>query len=100
MFRKELKSTVEWLLAKQDPDGFWGTHGTVDGFRTPLCMVFLNWYYINIDPDPKVAESVRKYCRFLVDPANSRAHYVKRNALITGFVGEAVAEVISPGSAF
>jgi hypothetical protein len=98
LFRKELKSTARWLVAKQNPEGYWGEHLSQDGVRSPLCMAFLAWYYNNVDPDTEVADAVRRYCQFLLDPANSQVHGVKKNALLTGFVGVAVAEVMVPGS--
>jgi hypothetical protein len=43
---------------------------------------------------------VRKYCRFLLNPENSKKYGVKELIRTTGFVGLAVADVIQAGSIF
>ena len=58
------------------------------------------WYWRNIEADPKVAQSVRKYCRFLLNPTNSQKYGVKELVRTTGFVGLTLAELLEPGSTF
>ena len=98
--RKELKSTVQWLLERQNPDGTWGKLRSPDQQRSPGVVTLLAWYYRNAEPDPRIAESIRRYCYFLLDPENSRAYGVKELVRTTGFVGLAVAGLIKPESTF
>ena len=100
LLRKELKPTVQWLLAKQNPDGSWGKLKGHDQRGNPRVIMLLAWYYRQADADPEVAESVRRYCHFLLDKENSKAYGVKESARITGFVGLAVAEIVAPESTF
>jgi hypothetical protein len=58
------------------------------------------WYYRTLDRDPRVAEAVQKYCRYLLDPANSRAYGAKELVRTTGFIGLALSEIVEPGSTF
>lgn len=97
---RELRPTVEWLLAGQNPDGSWGKMRSPDQQRSPRAVSLLTWYYRTVEPDPKVAEAVRRYCRFLLDPSNSKAYGIKELVRTTGFVGLTVAEIISQGSTF
>jgi len=98
--KKEVKPTVQWLLDKQNPDGSWGKMRSQDQQRSPCCLNLLNWYYYNVEPDPKIAESIRRYCRFLLDPEKSKLYGNKEFVITTGFVGLAVAEILEPGSTF
>lgn len=100
LLHRGLKPSVQWLLAGQNVDGSWGKLRSADQQRSPRVLTLLTWYYRNVEPDPKVAESVRRYCRFLLDPANSRAYGVKELVRTTGFVALAIQEVIAPGSTF
>ena len=97
---RELKPTVQWLLAIQNPDGSWGDARSADQQRSPSVVSLLAWYWRNVKADPKVAQSVRKYCRFLLDPTNSEKYGVKELVRTTGFVGLTVAELLEPGSTF
>jgi hypothetical protein len=63
-------------------------------------VTLLTWYYRRVEADAEVAAAVRKYCRFLLDPKNSKAYGVKELLRTSGFVGLTVAEVIAPGSTF
>jgi hypothetical protein len=97
---EELRPTVRWLLAGQNPDGSWGKLRSADQQRSPRVVTLLSWYYRQVNSDPKVAASVQRYCRFLLDPANSRAYGVNDLVRTTGFVGLVVADLIAPGSSF
>ncbi len=96
----DLKPTVQWLLAGQNADGSWGKLRSADQQRSPRAVTLLAWSYRRVGPDPKVASSVRRYCRFLLDPKRSKAYGVKELVRTTGFVGLTVAEIVSPGSTF
>jgi hypothetical protein len=100
LMHKELRQTVQWLLAAQNADGSWGKLGTGDQQRSPRVVTLLAWYYRTVQPDPKVAESIRRYCRFLLEGDNSQAYGVKELNITTGFVGLVVAELLVPGSTF
>ena len=100
LLRKELKSTVQWLLARQNPDGSWGKLRSADQQRSPRVVTLLTWYYRQVEPDAKVAESIRSYCHFLLNPENSQAYGAKELVRTTGFIGLAVAEIVTPGSTF
>jgi hypothetical protein len=96
----EVKSCVEWLLKTQNDDGSWGRWGSFDQQRSPGVVNLLAWYYRTVAPDPRVARAIRKYCRFLLHPANREPYGVKRLVRTTSFVGMVAAELIEPGAAF
>ena len=96
----ELKPTVEWLLAKQNPDGSWGTAMSPDQQRSPRVVTLLAWYYRNVEPDPKIKDAVLNYCLFLLDPEKSKAYGIKKLVRTTGFAGLTVAEILQPGSTY
>lgn len=98
--RRETKLTVEWLLKNQNDDGSWGKLRSADQQRSPGAVALLSWYYRQVERDPKVAESVRKYCRFLLNPENSAKYGVKQLIRTTGFVGLVVADIVQPESIF
>ena len=98
--RKSLAPTIQWFLAGQNADGSWGKLRSADQQRSPRAVSLLVWYYCHVKPDPKVAESVGRYCRFLLNPKNSKAYGVKELVRTTGFVGLTVAEIVAPGSTF
>jgi hypothetical protein len=100
LLQRELRPTIQWLIAGQNPDGSWGKMRSPDQQRSPRAVSLLAWYYRTVEREPKVAEAVQRYCRFLLDPANSKAYGVKDLVRTTGFVGLTVAEIISPGSSF
>jgi hypothetical protein len=98
--RSRLRPTVDWFLARQNPDGSWGKLRSADQQRSPRAVTLLTWYQDRVKPDERIAASVRKYCRFLLKPGNSKAYGVKELVRTSGFVGLAVAEVVLPGSTF
>jgi hypothetical protein len=98
--RRETKPTVEWLVKNQNADGSWGNLRSSDQQRSPGAVALLSWYYREVEPDPKVAESARKYCRFLLNPENSAQYGVKQLTRTSGFVGLVVADIIQAGSIY
>jgi hypothetical protein len=91
---------VEWLLRTQNPDGSWGAPQSYDQQRSPGVVTMLVWHYRAAKPDPRIARAVRRYCQFLLTPANSRAYGVKQLVRTSGFVGLAVADLLQPGVTF
>jgi len=100
LMRKELRPTLDWFLGLQNPDGSWSELRSPDQQRSPRAVTFLTWWYQRVEQNPKVAEAVRRYCRYLLDPEKSKAYGIKELVRTTGFTGLAVAEVIAPGSTF
>jgi hypothetical protein len=94
------KPVAEWLLQTQNADGSWGVARSQDQQRSPGVVTLLTWYYRNVEADGRVAEAIRKYCRFLLDPASSQQYGIKSLVRTTGFVGLAVAELLEPGVTF
>ncbi len=97
---KDLEPCVQWMLKGQKADGSWGKLRSADQQRSPRAVTLLTWYYDRVKPDPKVAESVKRYCGFLLNPENSRAYGVKDLVRTTGFVGLTVADMIAAESTF
>jgi hypothetical protein len=63
-------------------------------------VTLLAWYYRNVAADPRVAQAIHKYCRFLLDARNHGPYGIKRLVRTTSFVGMAVAELLAPGVTF
>eukprot|EP00035_Acanthoeca_spectabilis_P024329 m.453364 g.453364 ORF g.453364 m.453364 type:complete len:416 (-) comp20483_c0_seq1:130-1377(-) len=113
-----LKSTVEWLVANQNPDGSWGKWSNLtvgedqgvrfspsgDAQRSPRALSLIQWYLATYGPDPSIEESIHKFVAFLLDDAKAKAFGVNTNStagvLVTGFVGLAVADLIQPWVTF
>jgi hypothetical protein len=97
---KELQQTVRWLLGRQKPDGSWGGLRSGDQRRSPRSVTLLTWAYRRVQADPKIADSVRRYCQYLLDRKDSAAYGVKELVITSGFVGLTVADMINPGCTF
>jgi hypothetical protein len=95
-----LKGSVEWLLKTQNENGCWGKMKSPDQERSPGCVTLLDWYYRTIEADPRIAASIRKYCRFLLVPANQQAYGYKRLYRTTGFIGLVLANLLKPNVTF
>jgi hypothetical protein len=95
-----LKGSVDWLLQTQNENGCWGKMKSQDQERSPGCVTLLDWYYRTIEADPRIATAVRKYCRFLLDPANQEAYGYKRLFRTTGFIGLVLANLLKPNVTF
>ncbi len=100
LLARELKPTIQWFLARQNEDGSWGRLRSADQQRSPRAVTLLTWYYRTVEADPRIAASIRRYCRFLLDAGNSRAYGVKELVRTTGFAGLTVAELLLPESTF
>jgi len=97
---KELQQTVRWFLGRQKPDGSWGELRSADQRRSPRAVTLLTWYYRQVQADPPIADSVRRYCQYLLDPKNSMAYGVKELVITSGFVGLTVADALNHGCTF
>lgn len=95
-----VRPCIQWLLETQGPDGLWGKAHSFDQQRSPGVITLLAWYYRTIDPDPRIAQAVRNYCRCLLVRDNSQRYGVRELVRTTGFVGLAVAELLVPGVTF
>jgi hypothetical protein len=93
---REVKPCVEWLLRTQNADGSWGEARSQDQQRSPGVVTLLAWYYRTVGADPRIARAVHRYCRFLLNPGNSKQYGVKTLVRTTGFVGLVVADLIAP----
>lgn len=96
----ELEPTVQWLIGGQNDDGSWGKLRSADQQRSPRAVSLLTWYFREVNAMPEAAEAVRKYCAFLLEPANSKAYGVKELVRTSGFVGLTLADIIRPGCTF
>ena len=97
---RDIKPSIDWLLRTQNRDGSWGELRSQDQQRSPGVVTLLAWYYRSGNPDPRIAKAVRQYCRFLLNPENSRAYGVKELVRTTGFVGLVIADLLKPGVTF
>ena len=95
-----VEPVVEWLLESQNEDGSWGEAQSADQQRSPECVVLLAWVYRNANADARIADAIRKYCAFLLEPENSEAYGVRNLVRTTGFVGLTIAELLQPGSIY
>lgn len=98
--RRDLAPSVQWMLAGQNADGSWGELRSQDQQRSPRAVSLLSWAYEWAEEPEPVAESVRRYCAYLLDPANSKAYGVKELVRTSGFVGLAVADILQPHCTF
>lgn len=127
---KSLNTTVDFLLRAQNADGSWGVLASGDGQRSPRAVSLLQWlglptststttsldsishavahrrapllpicrYYTRVQKDPAVLAGIRKYVAFVLDKWGP--YQVNQNALVTGFVGLAFADLIQPWATF
>ncbi len=97
---RELKPTVEWLLARQNPDGSWGEARSADQQRSPRVATLLAWFYRRAGRDERIRTALQKYCAFLLDPNNAASYGLKSLVRTTGFAGLSVAEILLDGSTY
>jgi hypothetical protein len=95
-----LKASVEWLLRTQNENGTWGKMKSADQQRSPGCVTLLVWYDRNVEADPRIAVAVRKYCQFLLVPANRQIYGCKELLRTTGFIGLVLANLLKPNVTF
>ena len=68
--------------------------------RSPRALSLLQWYYHSVNQDPRIVGAVRRYFAFLKTSAAQETYQLKQQALVTGFVGLATADLISPYCTF
>ncbi|MCP4643997.1 MAG: hypothetical protein GY851_26375 [bacterium] len=95
-----LAQSVDWLVTGQNVDGSWGTLRSADQQRSPRAVTLLSWALRWTDAEEPVADAVRRYCVFLLNPENSKAYGVKELVRTTGFVGLAAADILKPDCTF
>lgn len=97
---RELGPTVEWLLARQNPDGSWGEARSADQQRSPRVATLLAWFFREAGRDERVRAALRRYVAFLLEPRNAAAYGVKSLVRTTGFAGLSVVEILAPGCTY
>lgn len=111
-----LNVTVAWLVAHQNHDGSWGQFdqlrspaGAVrfspsgDAERSPRALSLLQWYAERVEATPEVVNAIGKFVGFVLNATASKGFGVAQwdnGALVTGFVGLAVADLVEPWSTF
>ena len=113
--RRKIKPHIEMLVRTQNPDGTWGAPDSQkiwDQKRSPAIVNLLIWYYRQVERDPKIAEAVRRFDRFLMNPDNAKAFGIlsagaqvnwkvsspeTRVDCVTGIGGHAMADIVDPG---
>ena len=100
-FRKSLgrrvRPHIEWLLRTQNADGSWAQKGSADQLRSHGVVNLLLWYHHNIQPDPRIAEALRRYVALLLDTKRSAYLHIPGNGIATSLAGRALVEIIRPG---
>ncbi|MGC9319803.1 MAG: hypothetical protein ACP5KN_17350, partial [Armatimonadota bacterium] len=100
-FRRGLEQRVrphiEWLLRTQNADGSWAERGSGDQLRSHGVVNLLLWYYHNVDPDPRIADAIRRYYLLLLDDDRGEYLQVPGNGIATSLAGRALVEIIKPG---
>ncbi len=107
--QKAIQPQIEFLLRTQNPSGTWAVPNTWDEKRAPGVVDFLVWYYEHANKDARVAQAVKKFDAFVLDPQKAKA-YGLLNAgavqtgenlddddVLTSLTGRAVADMLSPG---
>ena len=119
-FLAPLRSTCAFLVRNQSADGSWGAFdgqtaaaaaagppleqarftASGDAQRSPRALSLLQWCDARLGGDASFGAAAQKYVNFLLNPASARAFGVNALALPTGFVGLAIADLISPWITF
>ncbi|MGQ9731097.1 MAG: discoidin domain-containing protein [Candidatus Zipacnadales bacterium] len=94
---RRVRPHIEWLLRTQNPDGSWAKQGSEDQRRSHGVVNLLLWYHENVEPDPRVAEALRRYCQLLVDEERSRYLNIPGDGIATSLAGRALVELVQPG---
>ena len=98
------KRIVQYLLENQQPNGelIDPAVATVgEQQRSPRAVSLLQWYY-QITSDDRASHAVSKYVAYLQSPDafDPQKYGLKSYALVTGFVGLALADLIEPWCTF
>lgn len=106
---KAVQPNIEFLLRNQLADGTWSKLAPTSWDRTrwPGIIDYLIWYYERVKPDPRVAEAVRRFDAFVLDPEKGKSlGLLNRGATggakassfntVTSLTGRALADILSP----
>ena len=98
------KRMVDYLLRNQQPSGELidpAVASVGEQQRSPRAMSLLQWYFERTQ-DPRASAAIEKYIHFLMTPAafDPKTYGVNSFALISGFVGLALADYIQPWCTF
>ena len=109
---KTAKPNIEFLLRTQLPNGTWSqeSQDSWDRTRSPGIVNYLIWYYEHVDHDPRVAQAVRRFDAFIVNPEDGKSYGLLNDGAVprargeanafntaTSLTARAVAGIISPG---
>ena len=96
---------VEYLLENQQPNGELmnpATSSKGEQQRSPRAVSLLQWYDERTPSDKRAGDAIQKYIGFLQssDAFDPDGYGINSYALVTGFVGLAVADLIQPWITF
>jgi len=109
---KAVRPNINFLLQNQLPDGTWSRLGPTswDRTRSPGIVNYLIWYYEQVDRDPQIAQAVKRFDAFILNPQNAKSYGLLNSVAkpgsteqvnafntVTSLVGRAIADVLSPG---
>ncbi|MBT3273036.1 MAG: hypothetical protein HN368_07790 [Spirochaetales bacterium] len=87
---------MEFALASQNAQGFWGIEREYDGQRSAFLAHFLNWYCENINDEPRARAGAELFASYILNPDNTSRHGVGNLVRVTGFIGLVVASFLYP----
>jgi hypothetical protein len=102
--KSSLRKTVKYLLDKQGESGILIVNGTQgEQQRSPRALSLWQWYLQNVkDEDPKFLDRIQsgtnKYIQFIYN--NFDKYGLNQYALVSGFVGLVLADMIDPWVTF
>ena len=101
---KQWKPTVDFLLATQNADGYWGEGRPSDLMRSPRVLTLLSWWLTAVETptykDKPTELAVARYLDFLRIEGIGLGYGVCHNTITTGMAGIAVADSIQLGVSY
>lgn len=109
---KAVRPNIEFLLRTQLPDGTWSKQSrkSWDRTRSPGIANYLIWYYAHVEHGPRVAQAVRRFDAFVINPQNGKSYGLLNDGACpeseeevgafnaaTSLTGRALADIVSPG---
>ena len=109
---KAVKPNIEFLLRTQLANGTWSKENqdSWDRTRSPGIVDYLIWYYEHVDRDPRVAQAVRRFDAFIINPENGKSYGLLNDGAVprtkgepnafntaTSLTARALAGIVSPG---
>ncbi len=104
-----IRPNIEFLLRTQNANGTWAKHGSSDQARSPGVINVLTWYYEHVHHGPRVAQAVRRFDAFILNPRESKAWDLLGAGaapnswneitadVARSLTGRAVADIVQPG---